>query len=80
METVRFTRMRDGTAEEFRLVTEQDERPALELPDRILAALVLLREDQGPYPVDARVTSLRVEPATAARAADNTPESADPPS
>ena len=59
METVQFTRMKDGTAEEFELVAENDECTARELPDRVMAHMQLLREDQGPYPVDRLQHSLQ---------------------
>jgi len=60
MDTVKFTRMRDGTIEDFQLVAENDEATARELPDRVLAHLRLLAEDQGPYPVDRLQHSLQV--------------------
>jgi predicted HD phosphohydrolase len=43
--------MRDGTADDFRLIEANDEITARELPDRILEHLRLLDEDDGAYQI-----------------------------
>ncbi len=47
METVSFTRMADGTAEDYELLSEYEEKEQADFPDRVLG---WLREMDGPSP------------------------------
>lgn len=49
---VSFTRMSEGSADDFRLVAENDRRTDQELPDRLLAQLRMQAQDDGAYLVD----------------------------
>ena len=49
---VGFTRMRDGSVEDFELIDENDALTSEQLPDRVLAHLRLLAHDDGAYRID----------------------------
>jgi predicted HD phosphohydrolase len=51
MKTVSFTAMQDGTAEDFKIIRENDELTAKELPDRLLGHLQKMAEDDGSYKI-----------------------------
>ena len=51
-ETVAFTRMADGTAEDYALLDRYERAFIEELPDRVLAHMRLLRGSLGGYRVD----------------------------
>jgi predicted HD phosphohydrolase len=63
-ETVGFTRMIDGTREDYDLLARHEERQVAELPERVLALLRGLAESFGGY----RVTRLEHSLQTATRA------------
>lgn len=48
---VSFRQMRDATAEDYAIIAANDELTARELPDRLLAQLRLLDEDDGAYQI-----------------------------
>jgi predicted HD phosphohydrolase len=64
METVQFTRMEDGTLEEYQLLHRLEAEYVAALPDRILASLRLLDDGLAGY----RVTRLEHSLQTATRA------------
>ena len=49
---VSFTRMSDGTAEDFQIIAKNDAETARKLPDRIIDHLKTLAEDDGAYKID----------------------------
>lgn len=49
---VAFTRMSDGTSEDFEIIAENDRRTDENLPDRILEHLRMQQLDDGAYHVD----------------------------
>ena len=49
---VSFTRMADGTEEDFKLIAANDQETALELPRRIIEHLQMMSEDDGAYKID----------------------------
>ena len=49
---VKFTQMQDGSAADYDLIDKHDLETARRLPDRILAQLRLMAEDQGAYQID----------------------------
>jgi predicted HD phosphohydrolase len=51
MKTVAFTAMQDGTAEDFRIIHENDRLTAKELPDRLLEHLAKMADDAGAYKI-----------------------------
>jgi predicted HD phosphohydrolase len=51
-QTVSFTRMSEGTAEDFRIVAANDALTAQDLPDRLIEHLQLMADDDGAYQVD----------------------------
>jgi predicted HD phosphohydrolase len=59
METVSFTSMADGTKEDYEILARHEERFADELPDRLLAALVQLKESVTGYRVSRYEHSLQ---------------------
>ena len=63
-EIVSFRRMRDATAEDFAIIERNDLLTARDLPDRVLALLRMLEEDDGAY----QVSRLRHVLQTATRA------------
>lgn len=52
---VSFTQMKDGTAEDFEIIARNDEHTATELPERIIAHLRLLEDDDGAYRISSRL-------------------------
>lgn len=66
MKTVRFTRMEDGTAEEYAFLSKLEEDYARELPDRLIQALSRLEETLPGY----RITRLQHSLQSATRAYD----------
>ena len=59
METVSFTSMAEGTAEDYQLLGRYEERYMDALPDRLLAALDRLRESLAGYQVSRYEHSLQ---------------------
>src|SRR4029079_15062210 len=59
METVSFTRMADGTAEDYALLDRVGEAYLSELPDRVMAALEELRTSFAGYQVSRYEHSLQ---------------------
>jgi predicted HD phosphohydrolase len=59
METVSFTRMEDGTKEDFELLERLEEGYLAELPDRLLVALEALRTSFAGYRVSRYEHSLQ---------------------
>ncbi len=59
METVGFTRMSDGTPEDYELLARLEEDYLAELPDRLLAAVRDLEHSFGGYQVSRREHSLQ---------------------
>jgi predicted HD phosphohydrolase len=59
METVSFTSMAEGTREDYELLARREEQFAHELPDRLLAALVELKESFPGYKVSRYEHSLQ---------------------
>jgi predicted HD phosphohydrolase len=59
METVSFTRMADGTAEDYALLDRVGEAYLNELPDRVMAALEELRTSYAGYQVSRYEHSLQ---------------------
>jgi predicted HD phosphohydrolase len=57
--TVNFTRMQDGTREEYLLLEELEREYALALPDRILSSLAKLETGLAGYRVDRYAHSLQ---------------------
>ena len=49
---VSFTRMSEGTADDFRVIAANDALTAQELPNRLIEHLKLMAEDDGAYQVD----------------------------
>ena len=49
---VSFTKMSEGTKEDFQLIAENDEVTAMELPERIIEHLKMMAEDDGAYRID----------------------------
>jgi predicted HD phosphohydrolase len=56
---VGFTRMQDGTREDYRLLESHERDYLQQLPDRILAALEKLRHSYGGYPLSRLDHSLQ---------------------
>lgn len=59
MESVRFTAMADGTAEEYAFLAEHEHEYAKALPSRIIAALEKLEDSIGGYQVSRLEHSLQ---------------------
>ena len=59
METVNFTHMIDGTAEEYRFLAEKEVEFTRELPDRIMRALGNLEHSFSGYRVSRLEHSLQ---------------------
>ena len=59
MDTVSFTRMEDGTVEDWALIESYESEFFAELPDRILAALEKLKDSFGGYQVTRYTHSLQ---------------------
>ena len=59
MDTVSFTRMEDGTAEDWALIESHESEFFAALPDRILAALEKLKDSFGGYQVTRYTHSLQ---------------------
>ena len=59
MDTVSFTRMEDGTVEDWALIESHESEFFAALPDRILAALEKLRDSFGGYQVTRYTHSLQ---------------------
>src|SRR6476661_1477823 len=59
METVSFTRMADGTAEDYALLDRVGEAYLQELPDRLMTALEELRTSYSGYQVSRYEHSLQ---------------------
>lgn len=57
---VGFTRMQDGTREDYRLLERHERDYLRELPERILAALGKLKDSYGGYPLSRLDHSLQV--------------------
>jgi len=54
-----FTHMKDGTAEDWRIIGSHFKPYVSELPNRVIAHLKLLRGDYGGFPVDRYTHSLQ---------------------
>ena len=59
MKTVSFTRMEDGTAEDYAFLTEHETEFAHDLPDRIMQRLEALRNSLSGYKIDRLEHSLQ---------------------
>ena len=59
METVNFTNMADGTAEEYAYLAEQEKEYVSDLPDRLLTALENLKDSISGYKVSRFEHSLQ---------------------
>ena len=59
MKTVAFTRMADGTREDYQLLARYEEEFARDLPERILGALEKLKDSFGGYQVSRYEHSLQ---------------------
>lgn len=67
MDTVSFTRMADGTREDYEFLARHEHEFAAGLPDRLIASLGKLRNSFGGYQIDRLQHSLQ----SATRAYDN---------
>ena len=52
MKTVNFTRMEDGTVEDYTLLAEHEKKFLVDLPDRIVSALEKLKNSFSGYKID----------------------------
>ena len=52
MKTVNFTRMEDGTVEDYTLLAELEKKFLVDLPDRIVSALEKLKDSFSGYKID----------------------------
>ena len=60
METVRFTRMEDGSSEDYLLLDQLEKEHTAGTADRVLAYLLRLKDSYGGYKIDRLQHSLQV--------------------